>query len=199
MKYISRIFLKGFAAVLPIGLTLYFVYWLAVSLEQLLKSALLLILPHAWYWPGMGLTTALVLLFLAGLLVDAWVVRKIFHLGELILEKIPLIKSIYGGLRDFMNYFSRMKDDDNLQKVVTVKVGESYLIGFLTGAESNSKLPVETGFDDLVSVYLPMSYQIGGFTVYVPSEHVKTIDMDVEDAMRLVLTAGLSNNDTSGK
>ena len=58
---------------------------------------------------------------------------------------------------------------------------------------------METGFDDLVSVYLPMSYQIGGFTVYVPSDHVKTIDMDVEDAMRLVLTAGLSNNGTSGK
>lgn len=199
MKYLSRIFLKGFAAVLPIGLTLYFVYWLAVSLEQLLKSALLLILPQVWYWPGMGLIAALILLFLAGLLVDAWVVRKLIQLGELILEKIPLIKSIYGGLRDFMNYFSRMKEDENLQKVVSVKVGDAYLIGFLTGSENSSKLPVKTGLDELVSVYLPMSYQIGGFTVYVPGEHVEPIDMDVEDAMRLVLTAGLSSSDRSGK
>lgn len=195
MKYISRVFLKGFAAVLPVALTLYFVYWLAISLEQLLKSIILLGLPQAWYWPGLGLCIGLVLLFLAGLLVDAWVVRKLFHLGEMILEKIPLVKSIYGGLRDFMDYFSRMKDDDNLRKVVSVKIGEIYLIGFLTGAEQGSKLPVESGLNEMVSVYLPMSYQIGGFTVYVPSDCVESIDMDVEDAMRLVLTAGLSRRD----
>lgn len=199
MKYISRIFLKGFAAVLPVALTLYFVYWLAISLEQLLKSVILLGLPQAWYWPGMGLCTGLVLLFLAGLLVDAWVVRKLFHLGELIFEKIPLIKSIYGGLRDFMNYFSRMKEEENLQKVVSVKIGEAYLIGFLTGAEQSKKLPVETGLNDMVSVYLPMSYQIGGFNVYVPRDNVESLDLDVEDAMRLVLTAGLSQGDRPGR
>lgn len=193
MRYISRIFLKGFAAVLPIALTLYFVYWLAITLEQLLKSLMLVGLPNDLYWPGMGLLVGIILLFFAGLFVDAWVVRKLFHLGERLLEKIPLVKSIYSGLRDFMKYFSSMKKDDKLQKVVSVKMGEAYLIGFLTGDEHENHLPVETGLNNMVSVYLPMSYQIGGFTVYVPRDHVEGIAMDVEDAMRHVLTAGLSH------
>ncbi|MDJ0623206.1 MAG: DUF502 domain-containing protein [Desulfocapsaceae bacterium] len=199
MKYISRIFLKGLAAVLPITLTLYFAYWLAISLERLLKQFILLGLPGEFYWPGLGLLIGIGLIFLAGLLIDAWVVRKLFNLGEYLLEKIPLLKSVYGSLRDFMDYFSRMKEDDELQKVVSVKLGETYLIGFLTGAENRNNMPAEIANKDMVSVYLPMSYQIGGFTLYVPREKVESIDMNVEDAMRLVLTAGLSNSDQTRK
>lgn len=193
MKYISRVFLKGLAAVLPITLTLYFAYWLAISLERLLKQLILLGLPEGFYWPGLGLLLGIGLIFLAGLLVDAWVVRKLLKLGEYLLEKIPLLKSVYGSLRDFMDYFSRTREDDESQKVVSVRLGETYLIGFLTGAESRSNLPAEIASKDMVCVYLPMSYQIGGFTLYVPRDTVENIDMSVEEAMRLVLTAGLSN------
>ncbi len=46
--------------------------------------------------------------------------------------------------------------------------------------------------EDKVAVYLPLSYQLGGYTVYLSKDRVKVIDMSVEDAMRRVLTAGLS-------
>lgn len=85
-----------------------------------------------------------------------------------------------------------MKENEDMKNVVSVKYGDVRLIGFLTGAEEKNSLLAETELYEMVSVYLPMSYQIGGFTVYVPREMVETIDMTVEDAMRLVLTAGLS-------
>lgn len=202
MKYFTRTLLKGLAALFPIALTLYFVYWLGISLERLLRAIIVFFLPQNFYWPGMGLIVGILLLFLSGLLVDAWVVRRLLRLGEVLLEKIPLVKSIYGALRDFMNYFSQMKENEQLQKVVSVSFGEYHLIGFLTGDPDDNDMPEETGLSELVSVYLPMSYQIGGFTVYVPRDHITGIDMSVEDAMRLVLTAGLSRgrkgNDVDG-
>ena len=194
MRYVTNIFLKGIGAVLPVSLTLYLVYWLGKSLEQILRPIIVQVTPQGFYWPGMGLVAGLLLLFAIGFLVDAWIVRRIFSFGEALLEKIPLIKSIYGGLRDFMTYFARMQKNKNLNNVVSVGFGEARLIGFLTNEEEHQNLPGDNVLNDLVSVYLPMSYQIGGFTVYVKRDALEPIDMPVEDAMRLVLTAGLAKS-----
>jgi uncharacterized membrane protein len=63
------------------------------------------------------------------------------------------------------------------------------LIGFLT----REKVPElqSVGEQDRIAVYVPMIYQIGGFTLFVPRESVQPVDMNAEDAMRLELTAGL--------
>ena len=197
MRYATNIFLKGLGAVLPVILTFYLVYWLGRSLEQLLRSVIVFIIPHQYYWPGMGLAAGLMLLFLIGLMVDAWFVRRLFGLGERILRRIPLVKSVYGSLRDFMSYFAKIQKEEQLQKVVAVRIGETHLIGFLTSDEAGKLVPGSSLMDDLVAVYLPMSYQIGGFTVYAKRRDVEPIDMTAEDAMRLILTAGLS--DTTGR
>lgn len=191
MRYVGNIVLKGLAAVLPVGLTVYIVYLLAVSIEQVLRPIIKAVLPAEYYLPGMGLAAGLVVLFFVGLAVNALVFRKLLQIGEYVLERIPLVKSLYGALRDFMDYFSSVEGRAKPKQVVMVKFGTIHLIGFLTreNVEEVGGVPLP---NDTVVVYLPMSYQIGGYTLYLPRSRVTPVDMNVEDAMRLVLTAGLS-------
>lgn len=195
MKKLWTILLKGSVAVFPALLTLYFFYWLVTTIEKTVSPLIMFIIPEQYYVPGIGLLVGICFLFCVGLLVNAWIFKWVFGLGEKLLERIPLIKSVYGALRDFMHYFSPSGEQKELKKVVMVSINNMQLIGFMVseaGELSGVDMP-----DDKVAVYLPMSYQIGGFTVYISKENIQLIDMSVEDAMRQVLTAGLSKKKTA--
>jgi uncharacterized membrane protein len=134
----------------------------------------------------------LVLLYFLGLSVNAWIVRRLFRMGEGFLERIPLIKSIYGSLHDFMDYFSTADERRGMKQVVLVSIADARLIGFVT-REHVTDMPFSPpASEEMVAVYLPFSYQIGGYTVFVPRSHLEPVDMPMEDAMRRVLTAGLT-------
>lgn len=191
MRNVGNVLLKGLAAVLPVGLTLYLIYWLAITIEEILHPVMAAVVPGPLYLPGMGLAAGLLLLYFIGLAVNAWVVRRLIHVGENILERIPLVKSVYGTLRDFMDYFSTTQQRRDLRQVVLVSVADTRMLGFIT-EEHIEDMPGITLPEDTVAVYLPMSYQIGGYTLYLPRSKVEPLDISIEDAMRRVLTAGLS-------
>ncbi|THB72055.1 MAG: DUF502 domain-containing protein [Desulfobulbaceae bacterium] len=190
MRYITNIFLKGLGATLPIILTFYLLYWLGSSIEQLLKPIMLSLLPEGIYLPGIGLLSGVTAIFCIGLLVEAWLIKHLFSFSQKLMTKIPVVKSIYNALRDFVEYFTRPSEGDDGKKVVIVRIGEARLIGFIT-AETMGLIKTDPG-EELVTVYLPMSYQIGGYTLHIPERMIEPLDMSVEDAMRLVLTAGMS-------
>lgn len=190
MRYITNTFLKGLAATLPVVLTCYLIYWLGSSLEQLLKPIMTHLLPAGKYLPGSGLFTGVVAIFSIGLLVEVWLVRHLFTFGQTVMARIPVVKYIYNALRDFVEYFTRPAAAGKGQKVVVVRLGEARLIGFITG--QTPELGDQTRYDELITVYLPMSYQIGGYTVHIPRRLIEPLDLSVEDAMRLVLTAGMA-------
>lgn len=195
-RFITRQMLTGLITILPVMLTLYLIYWFIVSTETALGSILQFVLPDELYWPGMGFAVALVLIFVIGLLMQLYVVKALFKKIEDLLYHMPLIKSVYGAIRDFFQYFSPSRQGD-FQQVVAVKFdNDMELIGFVTRSNSDS-LPIadddETG---RVLVYLPMSYNIGGYPVMIPKNRLRPVDMTMEQAMRFVLTAGVgSNND----
>ena len=191
MRFVSNIILKGLATVLPVGLTIYLIYWFSVSIESLLRPWITVVIPEQYYVPGLGLVSGLILLFFIGLAINAWIVQRLIAIGEHILERIPLIKSVYGGLRDFMDFFSSSQQRKELQQVVRVTVADMTLLGFIT-RDQIDYVPKAEPDDDIIAVYLPMSYQIGGYTVYLPRSQVTPVDMSMEDAMRQILTAGLS-------
>jgi len=197
MRSLSRILLRGLVAVLPIGLTVYLVYWLGVTLESILGGLLRLVLPADLYWPGLGLLAGLALLLAAGLLVNAYVVRRVLSLGEQLLTRIPLVKTIFGALKDFTRFFPAGDGSRDLKRVVTARFGPARAIGFVTQDAVGTRL-FGTEAPTLVAVYFPMSYQIGGYTLYVPREDVEETDLSVEEAMRLVLIGGLSAEPTPG-
>lgn len=193
MHFIWKTFLKGLAALLPVALTLYLIYWLAISAEKVLSPILKSVIPEHLYWPGMGLLAAIGLIFIIGIAVNAWLVQRLFAIGEDMLDRIPLVKSIHGALRDFMHFFSRDKQRANLNNAVAVTIGEIQLIGFQVREDVRNVVDSkDDASDDKVAVYLPMSYQIGGYTVLLPRSQVQPLKMGNEDAMRWILTAGLS-------
>lgn len=191
MSTLTQIFLRGLGTVLPVALTLYLIYWLAVSSEQVLGKGIKLILPDEYYWPGMGLAAGIALTFAVGLLVRAWFIRTLWRWSEKLLESIPLVKTVYTGLRDIFSFAAGDKQKQGLGRVVRVKLpGNMRMIGFVT-SESPSWRPRD---DVHVAVYIPLSYQIGGHTVLIHPDKLEPLDMKVEDAMRLALTAGMQRS-----
>lgn len=192
MRHIWDTFLKGLATVLPVTLTAYFVYWLALFAENFFRQLLTALLTDRIYVPGMGLIVGVIMLYFIGLAVDAWIVKRVLRIGDRLLERIPFIKTVYGALRDFMEYFSSHKGHRGMKQVVMVSFGDDMrLLGFVTRENHNDTAGLDLA-EDIIAVYFPMSYQIGGYTVYIPRSRVEPINMPIEDAMRLVLTAGVS-------
>ena len=188
MKQIGSILLKGLVTILPIGLTAYFVYWLGVTTESLLSKPIKFVVGDN-YWPGMGLVTGFVILFLVGLAVNAFVVRRVLGLGEDLLLRVPVVKTVYSAIRDMTRLVNTDKKKGDLDRVVTLDIGFGKMIGFVTQEHANT-LGIGGG-DDLVAVYLPMSYQIGGYTIYLPRSRVSETELSVEQAMRIALTGGV--------
>lgn len=193
-KLISKTLLTGFITLLPIVLTIYLLYWLAVSSERVMGGALRWVLPDAIYFPGLGMITGLVVVFLVGLMMKAILVRQLFALGEQILYRLPLIKTVYRALRDLFDFFSPKKE--GYDQVVTVTISGMEMIGFIT-QEDSSRLPESFQDRDSVLVYIPMSYMIGGFTVLISRKDVAPCKMSVDEAMRFVLTAGITGKQSS--
>ena len=191
MKRLSTILMKGLAAVLPLGLTIYAIYWLATRAEGLMRGVITLIVPAQDYRPGMGILAGLALLFIIGSVVNAYMVRRAITVWEEFLGRIPLIKTVYGALRDVTRLLPSGERRRDLQSVVVWRVGEARLLGFIT-RDDLPELEKQAGGVDLVAVYFPLSYMLGGVTLYLPKTAVEHLDMPVEAAMRLALTGGMA-------
>ena len=189
IKSITKTLLTGFITLLPVILTIYLLYWLAVSSENVMGTALRWVLPNATYFPGLGMIAGLIVVFVVGLLMKAILIRQIFSFGEKILYQLPLIKTVYRAMRDLFDFFT--PKEQGLGEVVAVTYNGTEMIGFLTQTDEK-KLPESFREQDKVLVYLPMSYMIGGFTVFIPREHVRPVKMTMEEAMRFALTAGIT-------
>jgi uncharacterized membrane protein len=165
MKAISKLFIQGLMAILPIALTLYLIYWLATSAESVLGRVIRYVVGDA-YVPGLGVLFGFLITLGVGVLLQLWLFRKVFSLGETLLQRIPGIKSLYGSIRDLVGFFDSSKQKD-FDKTVMVAVGDenTRLMGLVT----------RESFDDLPE-------GIGD-------------DRTVDQAMQFVLTAGVSAED----
>ena len=166
MKRVARIFLTGLLTVLPVIATIYFTVWVLTVMERFFGSQLILVIPDDWYHTGMGLLAAIVFVFLVGLLMHAIIFRRFFGWAERLALGVPLVRSVYSALRDLLGLFAE-QDGPALQVVSLRLPGDLRVLGFVTRADFSDAAPGIAGADE-VAVYLPMSYQIGGFTVFVP-------------------------------
>jgi uncharacterized membrane protein len=188
-KSIGKTLLTGFITLLPVVLTIYLLYWLATSSERVMGNLLHLLLPTTLYFPGLGMIAGLVIVFIVGLLMKAYLVRQLFALWEKLLYQLPLVNGVYRALRDLFDFFSHKQK--GFGKVVTVSIGNLEAIGFIT-LEDTARMPDSFKDRDCVLVYLPMSYMIGGHTVLVPRANIRECKMSMDEALRFVLTAGIA-------
>ncbi|TYL46621.1 DUF502 domain-containing protein [Marinomonas sp. IMCC 4694] len=187
MNKLIALLLKGLVAVLPIGLTVYLIYWLLATGEAIAQPVLLWLIPDVLYFPGLGLIASLGTLVLIGFLVNLYGIRYFVKLSHNLFERIPLVKSLYGAIKDMMMVFN-LAEKKEMKSVVSIEWNGAQVIGFVTGEQTGQRLFGEQG---LVGVYVPLSYQIGGMTLYISRDRLTELDIGVEEAMRLALTAGV--------
>lgn len=200
LRSLTQIFLKGLTIVLPVVVGIYVTVWLLGGLEESIGAALQAVLPEGVYLPGMGVALALVLIFLAGLLMYPWLTRKLFEGLDALLRRIPFFASIYSPVRDLMDFVGGSMDTQ-LGKPVMVRVPNTEMdtLGFITREHDpeggGGMIP-----EGHKAVYVQWSSQIGGYCFIVPEESIRPLDISVEDGMRWALTAGLSGPaDRKGK
>lgn len=194
MRKILTLTMSGLVTVLPVTLTVYVIWWVVNSLEGSLRRAMIAlgIVSPAHYWPGLGLLAGFVLLLIVGSLVNAYAGRLVLRYWDDFLGRIPFVKTLYGGFRDVVSLLpSGSGEKRDLQRVVVARFGDVRAIGFVTREDVPAALHTHGGHG-WVTVYFPMSYAFGGYTVYLPRDLIEPLDISVEDAMRLAITAGLT-------
>ncbi len=182
---------KGVLAVGPALITAYALFWLFTTLEGLLGGLLLSVVGERLYVPGTGLILALALLIGVGMLIDAYVGQWFVDRIDALANRVPVVKSIYGAVRDLLQFAipGGGGEKEELRRVVAWECKPGvWLVGFVTGVAF-----VEVGDPSVekLSVYFPMSYQIGGYTFLLSETDLTTVNMSVEDAMKGILTAGV--------
>lgn len=187
---LRKTFLRGITTILPIAITFSILIWMLRTIEDIFGFFIQKILGESHYFPGLGILVGLAFVFAVGLAMNAWLGNAIYSLSERCLQKIPLIKTLYSAVRDLMAFFEGKKSAG--KRVVAVNLAGGRLMGLIT-REDFEGLPQGLGDSQHdVVVYIPMSYQVGGFTLVVPKSSVTPLNISVEAAMRYSVTAGMS-------
>jgi len=187
MSTFNRIFFRGFFTLLPVVVTFYIMFSAILILEGLLGSVLKALLPEDYYISGFGFIVTLFVIFLFGLLLNNFLAERIYNSIERKMMTVLFFKAIYSPLKDLMNLFSK-QDTQSPQKVVLVELAGIKMMGIVT-REYFSDLNLAQELMDRVAVYVPFSYGMGGYTLLVPRSAITPIDVPIEKAMSLAITA----------
>jgi uncharacterized membrane protein len=146
-----------------------------------------LLLGQDLYIPGLGIVVTIIFVFCVGLLVNNYFTGRILSWLTQFLEKMPLIKAIYNPLKDLMALIpGRSNEKEKPQRVVLVQLEHLgvEVMGLVT-RESLDEIKDPTK----VSVYVPFSYMLGGMTLIVSRDKMKIVDIPVDQALKLSVTA----------
>ena len=193
MDRIRTIFIRGLITLLPIAVTIYVVYAGVLIFENFLGGLIKVIIPEDQYIPGLGFALTLSLIFMFGLMLNNLILQTLLRKVEEKLKSIPLIKAVYSPLRDLINLFSN-SSGKGLKSVVLVRWSAEgpFSVGLIT-RDSFDEFPRLSG-EGLVAVFIPFSYALGGNTMLFKKSQVELIDIPVEKAMSLALTAWIKTD-----
>jgi uncharacterized membrane protein len=183
--------LKGVLVVVPIGAAIFLIFWVVSSLDKSLNlSDVLWVNPKTGkyvYIPGLGILTVLVIILLAGIVVTNFITEPIKLWFNRWLNRLPLFNFLYSSIKDLTEAF--VGDEKKFNEPVLVEVNESGLkkIGFLT-----QKDLVLLDLPGEVAVYFPFSYSFAGQLCIISKEKVKPLKMNGTEAMKFVVSGGVS-------
>lgn len=185
--------IKGSIVVLPLIITVWLL-WSTLFWLNTLGTSLIVMLHLPNLFPGMGLLLMLAGVLTVGLLFQFNPVSWLYQYFEDALLRFPLVKTLYGAIKDFANMFEHK--ESRAQQVVLVDIGTvGKAVGFITSGQIPNSLEGQLNSQEVVAVYFPMGYMIGGYTLFVPRERLTVVDWSFEDAMRFTLTAGVSQSE----
>lgn len=192
-KKILYYLIKGTLVTVPVAGAIFLIVWVVASVDNALNLTTHFLEDehgHPLYIPGIGILTVLIILIFVGVIFTTFVTEPIRAWLSRTIDKIPLFNTLYSSIKDFTEAF--VGDAKKFNEPVLVLVNETGLkkIGFLTQRDLN-----KIGLPDEVIVYFPYSYSVAGQVVVVKASHVQRLDMSATDAMKLVVSGGVSGID----
>lgn len=196
LNEIKKSFIAGLLTLAPMALTVYVFYLLFNFLDGLLTNTIVRFvlnqigMSQVSAPPGLGLLLLLALLLIVGSFARNYIGKKLFTVGDHIVTKIPIINRIYIASRQLSEAFLSEKRE-TFKRAVLIQYPRRgvYSIGFFT---QDTTGPIqETLTEDVVSIFVPTTpVPTSGYLLFVPKKDILDLDMSVEDALKLVISAG---------
>ncbi len=198
-------FLTGLLVTAPVMLTIYitflFVNIIDSNVNALIPASVREMIeikaPQIGALPGLGLLLGLIVITLIGALAAGFFGRWIIRVGEGILNRMPVVRTIYGASKQILETVMTTQSNA-FREVVLVEYPRSglWVVGFVTSTtqgEVAKKIP-----DDTVNVFVPTTPNpTSGFLLFCPVKDLVYLDMGVEDAVKLVVSGGIVTPDTA--
>lgn len=177
-KKLFNNFLQGLLYLAPITITIYALYTAFKYIDGLLP----------FYFPGLGILAVFAGITLIGFIASTIIARPLIRSIKKIIDRLPVLKFIYGSLKDLMSAFVGQKKKFNKPVMVRMqKDAEIYKLGFITDNDLT-----DIGITaDLVAVYLPHSYNFSGNLFIVPKENVTPLNVPSADVMKYIVSGGV--------
>jgi uncharacterized membrane protein len=187
-------FLRGLLFVAPIGITIAVISWFVRFLNDLLSPITEGFFPFSV--PGFGLLLVFVVLSMLGFIVSHLISISAENWFDRAMGRTPLVKVIYFSVKDIISLFSDKQE--KLGKPVKVRVLKDpiqYRLGFITQSDLKS-----LGFgEEMISVYLPLSYGIVGNQMVVHRDDVEYLNIPTTDVMKFIVSGGVTHVGGKGK
>ena len=181
MNKVSKRFINGLILLVPLAITVF------VVTEVLNFTEIVLGKHFPVYYPGMGIVTVLLVIYLVGWLSSYWFMKRVISYGEWLLGKIPVVKFIYNSVKHLST--AVFESNNMFDHVVLVPFHQSRALGFVM-AEVPAVLREKLG-DDYVCVFVPWSLNMtSGTNLFVKKSDVIYLDISNESALQYMLTAG---------
>lgn len=206
MTRLRNYFLTGFIVCAPLAITAYiawsFIGWVDSWVKPYIPARYSPDTYLPFPVPGFGLIVALILVTLIGFLAANIVGRAVVGFGERLLGRMPLVRGIYGSLKQiFETVLSNRNDMFRQVGLVEYPRKDVWSLVFVAGekhTEINEKLDVEG--DPLLGVFMPCTPNpTTGFLMYVRKSEIVMLDMTIEEGARLIVSAGLVAPDPKKK
>ena len=139
----------------------------------------------------LGFSGTLLFIVFLGILASSFIFIRLFNYLEDKLEHVPFVRHIYSPIKDFTNAFvGNKKRFDKPVLVLTNPLSNIQEMGFITQEDLT-----DIGENEKVAVYMPLSYSLSGKLIIVPKEHIKPVKMNPTDAMKFIVSGGLTDID----
>ena len=185
-------FIAGVVVLIPIGITLYLtVFIINVSSKLIPKE----INPNHYLpynIPGLEILIAVLLITIIGWLSLSFIGKRLFNLFESILNKIPIIRTIYSAVEQLIETFTKSKSDKKTVVLVEYPRKGVYAVGFAT-KENTGEIKNKAG-KELINVFVPTTPNpTSGFLLMFPKDEVIYLDLSFEEASKFIVSAGSFN------
>ena len=190
-----RYFLAGILVTSPILITAY-VTWMIITFIDSQVAGLLpdsldftKQLPHQV--PGLGLIISIFTITIIGALTPGFIGRTLLKAGERVLDKMPVVRTIYGAIKQIMETVMST-NSESFREVVLVEYPRKgiWVIGFVTGETKGEVQSLNE--NQLINIFIPTTPNpTSGFLLFLPKQDLVYMDMKVEDAVKMVISGGI--------